>query len=71
MKGKRNAAVIGLLLACAGFFSCGGGGAKVQTQITTTSLGQELTDLDAAYKAGVINQNEYENAKKGLIKRFK
>ena len=56
MKGMKNAAVIGLLLFCASLFGCGGGGAKLQSQITTTSLGQELTDLDAAYKAGVIDQ---------------
>ena len=64
-------AAIVLLLFCASLPGCGGGGAKMKSQITTTSLGQELTDLDAAYKAGVINQKEYETAKKGLMKRFK
>ena len=71
MKGKRNAAVVGMLLLCASFFGCGGGSAKVSSQIMTTSLGQEMTDLEAAYKAGVINEKEYKAAKKGLMKRFK
>ena len=71
MRRIRVAAIVVLLLFCGSLPGCGGGGAKMKSQITTTSLGQELTDLDAAYKAGVINQKEYEAAKKGLMKRFK
>jgi hypothetical protein len=59
-----------LLVICVSFFSCGGG-AKVQSEISTTSLGQELTDLEKAYEAGVINKKEYEKAKNGLMKRYK
>jgi hypothetical protein len=59
-----------LLIFCFSLFSCGGG-AKVQSEISTTSLGQELTDLEKAYEAGVINKKEYERAKKGLMKRYK
>jgi hypothetical protein len=64
-------AAAALLLFGAGFWGCGGGGAKVKTQITTTSLGQELSDLDEAYKQGIISDKEYDKAKKGLMKRFK
>ncbi len=70
MKRMKTTVVLVLLLFCASFISCGGG-AKVQSEITTTSLGQELTDLEKAYKAGVINKTEYDRAKKGLMKRYK
>ena len=59
-----------LLVFCVSLFGCGGG-AKVQSEISTTSLGQELTDLEKAFEAGVINKKEYERAKKGLMKRYK
>lgn len=51
------------------FCGCGGGGAKVQT--TTTTLGQELMDLDAAYKKGLITEKEYKKAKEAAIKKYK
>ena len=62
--------ILVLLVICFSIFGCGGG-AKVQSEISTTSLGQELTDLEKAFEAGVINKKEYERAKKGLIKRYK
>lgn len=34
---------------------------------STTTLGQELQDLDEAYKKGAITQDEYEKAKKKLL----
>ena len=49
---------------------CGGGGAKVQSQMNTTTLGQELMDLEAAYKKGVITEKEYERAKKQILQRY-
>ena len=45
---------------------CGGGGAKVQT--TSGTLGQELIDLEKAYKQGVISEKEYNAAKNKLLK---
>ncbi len=50
---------------------CGGGGAKVQTEQATytTTLGKELQDLDEAYKKGLIDQKQYEDAKKKLIEQ--
>lgn len=67
----KLSALIVLLLFSVSFWGCGGGGAKVKSKITTTSLGQELTDLDRAHSQGIITDKEYEKAKKGLIKRFK
>lgn len=70
MKKRKLIVVLVLFLFCVSLFGCGGG-AKVQSEITTTSLGQELTDLEKAFDAGVIDKKEYETAKKGLMKRYK
>ena len=54
---------------------CGGGGTtKVVTTpaapaAPTTTLGQELKDLDDAYKQGAITKEEYEKAKKKLMEK--
>ena len=51
------------------FVGCGGGGAQVQQSSTT--LGQELTDLQAAYEKGIITEKEYSKAKKELLKKYR
>lgn len=48
---------------------CGGGGAKVQTSSTTTTKGQELMDLEKAYKQGILTESEYKKQKKKILKR--
>jgi Short C-terminal domain len=58
--------VIILLFSGVGFIGCGGGGAQVKAKQTT--LGQELTDLDKAYKEGIITEKEYNKAKKDILK---
>ena len=45
-----------------------GGGAKVKTDTRTTTLGKELTDLDKAYKSGILTEKEYKSAKDKLLK---
>ena len=50
---------------------CGGGGAKVEAVGTTTTVGQELQDLDAAYQKGLMSEKEYEKAKKAILNRYK
>ncbi len=54
-----------------GLTACGGGGAKVQTEHSaySTTLGQELKDLEDAYKRGIIAESQYEDAKKKLIEQ--
>ena len=42
---------------------------KTESQ-TTVSVGQQLQDLDKAYKEGTITQKEYEKLRKALIKRY-
>jgi uncharacterized membrane protein len=66
MKFMRVWVVIILLFSGVGFIGCGGGGAEVKTRETT--LGQELSDLDKAYKDGIITEEEYNKTKKDLLK---
>ena len=47
----------------------GGGGAEVKSHTTTTTVGQELTDLESAYKKGIITEKEYNSAKKKILRR--
>ncbi len=49
----------------------GSGGDKVKTDKPTYSptLGQELIDLEAAYKKGIINEKEYSDLKKMIIEQ--
>jgi hypothetical protein len=55
------------LLTATGLTGCGGGGATMEARSTTT--GQELMDLDQAYKAGIITEKEYESKKKEIMKK--
>ncbi len=48
---------------------CIRGGSKNETQVSTTTTGQELTDLQTAYENGVITAEEYEKKKKEILKR--
>jgi len=45
---------------------CGGGSTHVKAKQTTT--GQELIDLDKAYKDGIITEKEYKKSKDKILK---
>lgn len=61
------AATIGILpLALA---ACGGGGADVSSEVRTTTVGQELSDLKRALDSGAINQTEYERQRQIILNR--
>jgi uncharacterized membrane protein len=61
--------LVALIAIGTAFAGCGGGGAKVETQATTTTVGQELVDLKTAYDKGIINQDEYERLRNKVMKR--
>lgn len=46
-----------------------GGEATVTTTTKTTTLGQELQDLDEAHMKGIISDEEYAKKKKELLER--
>ena len=66
MKFMRVWVAVILLFSGVGFVGCGGGGAEIKAKQTT--LGQELSDLDKAYKEGIITEKEYNKAKNDLLK---
>ena len=45
----------------------GCGGSKVESDITTTTKGQQLLDLKKALDAGAINEKEYERLRKKIL----
>jgi len=54
----------------AGLPGCGGGeGGEVKSKIRSTTVGQELIDLESAYKKGAITEKEYESLKKKILER--
>lgn len=58
-----------LVLSLATVSACGGGGARTETNVSTTTTGQELTDLKAALDAGAISQSEYEKKREEILKK--
>ncbi len=62
-----------LLIVCAvligGLAACGGGGADIKSEVTTTTVGQQLLDLKKALDAGAITQKEYEAERKKILNR--
>ena len=62
--------VIVLLVTSLGLSGCGRKQKNVQTT-TTTTLGQELVDLQQAYEKGIISEKEYEDLKKKAMKKYK
>ena len=47
---------------------CGGGDSKLEA--TTTTMGQELSDLKKAYDEGIITEKEYEKSKEAILDRY-
>ena len=69
----RKRVAVGLaivIVVCLTLTSCGGGGAKLESSVSTQTLGQQLIDLEKAYKEGVITEKEYNKAKKNLLEKY-
>jgi hypothetical protein len=63
----KNWAWIAAVVAALGLGACGGGGAEVKSEITTTTKGQQLLDLQKAYEAGAMTKDEYERERKRIL----
>ena len=70
MKLLKIAAIALLLMTGGMVVGCGGGGAKMETTTTTVTLGKQLMDLDQAYKNGSMSEEEFNQAKKDLLKKY-
>ena len=62
-------AVMVMIVMCLGLVACGGGGAEVKSQSYSTTLGQELKDLEDAYQKGIITEKQYNRSKEKLIEQ--
>ncbi len=60
-------ALCGFLLIGVG--ACGGGGAEVQSNVSTTTTGQQLIDLKKALDSGAMTQKEYDQERKKILER--
>ena len=62
----RTLALVSLIALVSTFAGCGGG-TRVQSEISTTTKGQQLLDLKKALDSGAISQKEYEALRKKVI----
>lgn len=71
MKGKRTLMLAVMMVTALGLSGCGGGDTEVRSEQSTytTTLGQELKDLEDAYKKGIITEKQYEESKEKLIEQ--
>ena len=71
MKLLRIWTVVVMIAMALGLAGCGGGGAEVKTQSQSysTTLGQELKDLEEAYQKGILTEKQYNQAKEKLIEQ--
>lgn len=63
----RTLFIVSVIALVSTLSACGGGGAKVESEISTTTKGQQLLDLKKALDSGAINQAEYERLRKKVL----
>jgi hypothetical protein len=63
----RTLCIVSVIALMSTLPACSGGGAKVESDITTTSKGQQLIDLKKALDTGAISQKEYDTLRKKII----
>ncbi|WP_198264171.1 hypothetical protein [sulfur-oxidizing endosymbiont of Gigantopelta aegis] len=66
----KNVMIFSMIALILTLSACGGGGADVVTNTTNTTMGQELIDLDASFKKGLLTESEYKKAKKNIMNRY-
>ena len=70
-KSLKHALVVFAVCMLFGFgvAACGGGGAEIKSEISTTTTGQKLMDLKKALDEGAITQKEYEQERVKVLNR--
>lgn len=63
----RYLSILIVLVCSFAVTGCGGGGAKIHVESEKATIGQQLTDLEDAYRKGIIDKQEYERAKKRIV----
>ena len=58
--------VAAMVMALAG---CGGGGAKVHSEVTTVTTGQQLIDLKKALDTGAMTRDEYDRERTKVLSK--
>lgn len=72
MNARLKARCLGVMVAgivALGVAGCGGGGAEMKSEITTTTTGQQLLDLKKALDGGAITQQEYDRERQKILQR--
>ncbi len=64
----RGSVICTVLLLCLG--ACSGGGAKTNVNASSTTIGQELMDLNASYEQGLISARDYKRARKDILRKY-
>jgi hypothetical protein len=64
----RTLSIVGVIALMSTLPGCSGGGARVESDVTTTTKGQQLMDLQKARDTGAIDQKEYETVRKKVLK---
>jgi uncharacterized membrane protein len=67
--GRRILIALSLLLLSLSLVDCAGcgRGGEATVEARTTTLGQELQDLKAAYDQGILSEKEYNKKRKELL----
>lgn len=64
---KKTCLALICSIALISLTACGGGGAEIKSEITTTTKGQQLLDLKKALDAGAMTKDEYERERVKVI----
>jgi uncharacterized membrane protein len=69
MKKFGIAAVLFLVVVISQLTGCCGGGTstRIETQTSTTTVGEQMIDLQKAYESGAITEREYKKAKQDIL----
>jgi hypothetical protein len=69
MKTVKLLAVLMAIVFGLNMAACCGGGTTVETKsvVKEVTVGEQMEDLDKAYKSGAITREEYDKLKKGIM----